>query len=155
MKNNFKFIAVAALSLAIGFSLNNFAMSNIPANFKVAVVDVPQIVKDSKQIQQLKEEQKQKIQDLAKYVQTAKTNISSEKDATKKKALEEKYTKELTTKKSNIEKDYAKKLKAIDKSISDAIEAQAKAGNYNLVLTKGVVLSGGEDITKAVSAAIK
>jgi len=155
MKNNFKFIAVAAVSLAIGFTLNNFAMSNIPTNFKVAVVDVPQIVKDSKQLQQLKEEQKQKIQELAKYVQTAKTNISSEKDATKKKSLEEKYTKELATKKSNIEKDYAKKLKVIDKNISDAIEAQAKAGNYNLVLTKGVVLSGGEDITKAVSAAVK
>ncbi len=155
MKNNFKFIAVAIASLAIGFSLNNFAVSNVPSNFKVAVVDVQKVVSESAQVKALKEEQKKKVQDLTNYVKTAKTSIAAEKDATKKKALEEKYTKELNSKKSALEKDYAKKLKDIDKNISNAIKTQAKSGNYNLVLTKGVVLAGGEDITAEVAAALK
>lgn len=155
MKNNFKLVAVAALSLVIGLSVNNFAVSNVPASYKVAVVDVQKVVSSSKQVAALKEEQKKKISELTSFVQTAKTNISKEKDAAKKKALEDKYSKELTAKKATIEKDYATKLKAIDKSISDTINAKAKAGNYNLVLSKGVVLSGGDDITAAVSAAVK
>lgn len=155
MKMNFKLMAVAVASLAIGFSINNFAVSDVPSNFKVAVVDVQKVVSESKQVQSLKDEQKKKVEELTKYVQTAKTNIAAEKDATKKKELEQKYTKELASKKSAMEKDYAKKLKDIDKNISNTIKAQAKAGNYNLVLTKGVVLSGGEDITAAISAAVK
>lgn len=155
MKNNFKFVAVAVVSLALGFSLNNYAVSNVPTNFKVAVVDVQKVVSQSQQVKALKEEQRQKVQDLTKYVQTAKTSIAAEKDAAKKKSLEQKYTKELASKKASIEKDYAKKLKDIDKNISNVIDAQAKAGNYNLVLSKGVVLSGGDDITSAVAASLK
>ena len=155
MNNKFKFLAVAVVSLAIGFSLNNSAISNVPVNFKVAVVDVQKVVSESLQVKALKEEQRVRVQELAQYVKTAKTSISAEKDATKKKALEQKYTKEIASKKSAIEKEYAKKLKAIDKNISNAIKAQAKSGSYDLVLTKGVVLSGGEDITSAVANALK
>ncbi len=155
MKRNFKLLAVAAVSMAIGFSINNYAISDVPSNFKVAVVDLQKVVADSKQVKTLKEEQRKKVEDLTKYIQNAKASIAAEKDATKKKELEQKYTKELAAKKTTIEKDYAKKLKDIDKNISDTINSQAKNGNYNLVLTKGVVLYGGEDITSAISAAIK
>ena len=54
-----------------------------------------------------------------------------------------------------IKKDYATKLQAIDKSISAAIAQEAKAKSYNLVLTKTSVLIGGDDITAAVSKAVK
>lgn len=154
MKNNFKLISVAVLSMAIGFTASNFAVSDVPANYKVAVVDVQKVVKNSKQVSALKAEQTKKVADLTKYVQTAKANIAKEKDATKKKALEDKYNKELAAKKSAIEKDYATKLLAIDKSISNVIKEKAKAGNYNLVLSKGVVLSGGDDITSSVATAV-
>jgi len=154
MKNNFKFIAVAALSMAIGFTASNFAVSDVPANYKVAVVDVQKVVKNSKQVAALKAEQTKKVSDLTKFIETAKANIAKEKDATKKKALQDKYNKELTAKKNAIEKDYATKLLAIDKNISSIIKAKAKAGNYNLVLSKGVVLSGGDDITDAVASAV-
>lgn len=155
MKNSIKLVSVAALSLLIGLSVSNFAVSDVPSNYKVAVVDVPKVVNSSKQVSALKAEQKQKVADLTNFVKTAKANIANEKDATKKKALEAKYTKELAAKKSAIEKDYAKKLLAIDKSISNVIQAKAKEGNYNLVLSKGVVLSGGVDITSSVAAAVK
>ena len=155
MKNNFKLIAVAAVSMAIGFTANNFAMSGIPQNYKVAVVDVQKVVNSSKQVTALKAEQKKKVADLTNFVKTAKANIAKETDAQKKKALEDKYTKELATKKSAIEKDYANKLLAIDKTISTVIQNKARSGNYNLVLSKGVVLSGGEDITNAIINAVK
>lgn len=155
MKNNFKFLVVATVALCIGLSTNNSAISNVPANYKVAVVDVSKVVASSKQVALLKEEQKKKVADLTKFVQTAKENIAKEKDATKKKALETKYTKELASKKAAMEKDYSAKLKAIDKNISNIINTKAKADGYNLVLSKGVVLSGGEDITAQITAALK
>ena len=54
-----------------------------------------------------------------------------------------------------MEKEYLTKLSAIDDNISKTVETQAKEGGYNLVLAKGVVLHGGEDITQAVIKAIK
>lgn len=155
MKNNLKLLVVATISLSIGFSLNNFAMSNVPQSFKVAVVDIQKIVSNSSEIKNLKEEQKKKLQELTTYIQNAKKEIANEKDPTKKKALEAKHTKELTAKKTAIEKDYIKKIKNADKNIANSIKNQAKAGNYNLVLTKGVVLFGGDDITDTISAEIK
>ena len=52
-------------------------------------------------------------------------------------------------------KTYKTKLAAIDKSISDVISADAKAKGYNLVLSKGSVLVGGDDITEAIVAKVK
>ena len=54
-----------------------------------------------------------------------------------------------------MEKNYANKLSAIDKTISAKITEQAKAGGYDIVLAKGVVLYGGTDITDAVKKAVK
>ena len=155
MKNNFKLFVVAVASLAIGLSVSNYAVSNVPATYKVAVVDVSKVVTSSKQVAALKEEQKKKGQELAKFIETAKNNITKETDAKKKKALEEKYNKEFQTKREAIAKNYETKLLAIDKNISTVIDENAKANGYNLVLAKGVVLSGGTDITTEISKAVK
>ncbi len=155
MKNSIKFLTVALVAFGIGFSINNYAMSDVPANFKVAVVDVQKVVSSSAQVKALKDEQKKKGQELAKFIETAKANINKETDAKKKKALEEKYNKEFQTKRTAIAKNYETKLLAIDKSISTTIDNNAKANGYNLVLAKGVVLSGGTDITDEISKAVK
>lgn len=155
MKNSIKFLTVALIAFGIGFTLNNYAMSDVPANFKVAVVDVQKVVSSSAQVKALKDEQKKKGQELAKFIETAKANINKETDAKKKKALEDKYNKEFQTKRTAIAKNYETKLLAIDKSISTVIDNNAKANGYNLVLAKGVVLSGGTDITDEISKAVK
>ena len=155
MKNSLKFLTVSLVAFAIGLAAGNYAISDVPSNFKVAVVDVQKVVASSSQVKALKDEQKKKGQELAKFIETAKTNLDKEKDAKKKKALEEKYNKEFQAKRDAIAKNYETKLLAIDKNISSVIDKNAKANGYNLVLAKGVVLSGGTDITDAISKEVK
>ena len=155
MKNNWKFLTVALCAFAIGISANNFAVSNVPSNFKVAVVNVPKVVESSKQVQALKAENKRKSDEFMKFVQTANAAMEKEKDEKKKAALKTKYEKEIKAKMESNTKTYKTKLAAIDKSISDVISADAKAKGYNLVLSKGSVLVGGDDITEAIVAKVK
>ena len=122
---------------------------------KIAVVDVQKVVNKSAQVQALKKEQDAKKQELVKFINNARADVSKQTDPKKKEELTKKYDKELTAKREANTKAYKTKLQAIDKSISDTINSQAKALGYDVVLTKGVVLYGGDDITEAVSKAVK
>ena len=155
MKNNLKFLAVSLIAFGIGITAGNYAVSDVPSNFKVAVVDVQQVVASSPQVKALKDEQRRKGQELAKFIETAKTALDKEKDAAKRKSLEQKYNKEFNAKRDAIAKTYETKLLAIDKNISTIINTNAKNNGYNLVLAKGAVLSGGVDITDQIVKAVK
>ena len=153
MKQGIKYFALGLSAFIIGMSVNNYAMSDVTN--RIAVVDVQKVVASSAQVKALKADREAKLKDLATFVQTARTNVSKEKDANKKKALEAKYNKELNAKRTAIQKDYTNKLTNIDKSISATIAQKAKAANYNMVLAKGVVLYGGEDITAEIQKVVK
>ena len=153
MKRTMKFFTFGVLTFAAGLALGNFALSDVPS--KIAVVDVPQVVNSSSQVQALKKEQQAKTKEIVSFVEKARKDVAATTDVKKKKALEEKYTKELNNKRTAMEKNYANKLSAIDKTISAKITEQAKAGGYDIVLAKGVVLYGGTDITDAVKKAVK
>ena len=146
-------LLIAITMFAIGFGLNNVAMSNI--NGKIAVVDVQTVVSNSAQVKTLKKNQEKNIQELDKWIKTARTDIEKQKTEAGKEKLAKKYDAELLKKREKISKEYNEKLKEIDSSISATIAEQAKAGGYDIVLSKGVVLFGGEDITKAISKAVK
>ena len=148
MKKNLGLLIVT-FALLSGF---NFANAE---EFKVAVVDVPAVVNASAQVQALKKDQQAKAEELIKFIEKARKDVASISDAKKKQAAEEKYNKELTAKKGKIDADYTAKLKAIDLSISQQIEQKAKADGYNVVLSKGIVLYGGTDITEAVKKVVK
>ena len=92
MKNNCKFLMIALCAFVIGMTVNNYAVSDVPSNFKVAVVDVQKVVASSSQVKALKEDQKKQNQEISKFIDNAKTAIDKEKDPKKKKTLEEKYT---------------------------------------------------------------
>ena len=148
MKRNF---GLFALTIAIIGALSfNSAMAH-----NIAIVDVPQVVNASKQVQALKKEQQNKADEIVKFIEKARKDVAAITDADKKKAAEEKYTKELQAKKEKMDKDYAEKLKTIDASISKQIEAQAKAQGFDVVLSKGIVLFGGKDITADVIKVVK
>lgn len=123
--------------------------------FTVAVVDVPQVVNASAQVQALKKDQQAKAEEIIKFVEKARKDVASITDATKKKAAEDKYNKELQSMKETMDKAYTEKLKAIDTSISQQIINSAKADGYSIVLSKGVVLYGGDDITSQILKVVK
>lgn len=154
MKNQTKLFIGVAAAFVLGVAVNNFAMSDVAA-YRVAVVDVPQVVDASSKVQALKKEQQAKAKDLAQFIEKARKDVAGTTDVKKKKTLEEKYTKELNTKREALEKDYAKKLAETDAAISAQIANVAKANNYDIVISKGVVLYGGSDITAAVKASVK
>lgn len=148
-----KKLGLLAASIAV---IGGLSFSSVQAqDFSVAVVDVPQVVNASKQVQALKKEQQAKTEEIVKFIDKARKDVSSITDADKKKAAEEKYTKELQLKKERMDVEYAEKLKAIDTSISQQIAAQAKQDGYSVVLSKGVVLYGGEDITSKIMKIVK
>ena len=153
MNNGFKIFTASIIAFAIGFSLNNFAMSDMTN--KIAVVDVQAVVNASSQVLALKKEQEAKGKELIKFVEKARKEVAATTDVKKKQALEDKYNKELAKKKEAMDKNYTTKLTAIDKSISEKIAAQAKDGGFDVVLAKGVVLYGGTDLTEAVKKAVK
>lgn len=155
MKNNLKLLSVSLLAFVVGLTAGNYAMSDTPATFKVAYVNVPKVVESSAQVKALKVQNEKNIQELAKLSETAQIAINKEKDAAKQKALKEKYQKEFHTKRTNMSKAYEKKLLEIDKNIATTIDKEAKSQGYDIVLAKGAVLSGGTDITDSITKLVK
>lgn len=121
----------------------------------VAVVDLQQIVSNSSQVKQLKEEHSKKLADLDKIIVNARGEIANEKDPAKVLLLEDKYMKEFNTKREALEKDYNNRLSAIEKNIKSEIASKARKNSYDYVFAKSVVLYGGEDITSELLNSIK
>ncbi len=142
-------------AFVLGLTANNFAMSNVPASYKVAVVDVQRVVSSSKQIAALKKEQQTQMNELNALLDKARKEVAFASDEKNAKSLEAKYTKELNDKKATMDKNYATKLKQIDAAITKEVENKAKSNGYNLVLSKGTVLFGGVDITGEIIKTIK
>ena len=125
------------------------------AEQKIAVVDVQAVVSKSAQVQALKKEQQAKMQDLEKWLKTAQTDVEKQQTKEGKEKLLKKYNAEFAKKKEAIAKDYAARLQAVDKSITDTISTQARLKGYNMVISKGVVVYGGDDITADVQKVVK
>ncbi len=147
-----KFLSLLTVATAVTIGLSTAVSA---ADISVAVVDVPQVVNASAQVQSLKKEQQAKAEDIMKFIEKARKDVASITDASKKKAAEEKYNKELVAKKEKMDNEYAAKLKALDTSISQQIAAQAQAKGYDIVLSKGIVLYGGKDITAEIIKIVK
>ncbi len=155
MKNSLKIVLLVAFAFGLGLGINNFAMSGVPANFKVAVVDVQKVVSSSKQVSDLKKEQTKKMDEIKAFIENAQSEIAKTPDLKKKEVLANRYDKQLSTKKTAQDKEYAKKLSDIDKNITNVIITKAKKKGYNLVLAKGVVLFGGDDLTEEIAKSVK
>ena len=125
------------------------------AEQKIAVVDVQAVVSKSAQVQALKKEQQAKITDLEKWLKTAQTDVEKQQTKEGKEKVLKKYNAEFAKKKEAIAKDYAARLQAVDKSITETISTTAKAKGYNMVISKGVVVFGGDDITADVQKSVK
>ena len=141
------------LTMAIILGLTSVNM--VFAESKIAVVDVQTIVAKSAQVQALKKEQQTKIQALEKWLKTAQSDVEKQKTQEGKEKLLKKYNTEFAKKKEAIAKDYQARLQAVDKSITETISTTARAKGYNMVISKGVVVFGGDDITTDVAKVVK
>lgn len=142
-----------ATAFVVGMGFNTFVMSNTPS--KIAVVDVNKVVSSSSQIMALKKEQDLKTEELQKWVTRARADVERQKTKESKEKLAKKYDADLVKKQEALQKNYTDKLKSIDKDISGVIAKEAQEKGYDIVISKGVVLYGGEDITTRISKLIK
>lgn len=131
------------------------SVSSAFADDKIAVVDLQQLVNNSSQVKQLKQDHLKKINELDKIIVNARGEIGNEKDPAKILLLEDKYMKEFNTKKNNLEKEYNSKLSSIEKNIKAEITKKALKDGYEYVFAKSVVLHGGKDITSELIETIK
>ena len=121
----------------------------------IAVVDLQQVVNNSSQVKQLKQEHERKMAELDKIIVNARGELSNESDPAKILLIEDKYMKEFNTKREALEKDYGRRLEAIEKNIKSEITKKAEKDKYEYVFAKSVVLYGGKDITSELLQSIK
>ena len=140
---------ICSLALLLAFCTPAFAVD------KVAIIDVQKVVNKSAQVQALKKEQEAKSKELKQFIKKANDEVKAQTDEKKKQEIVKKYEKELAAKREANSKAYKAKLEAIDKTVTATINNYAKTNGYDLVLVKGAVLYGGDDITEAVSKVVK
>lgn len=125
------------------------------AEQKIAVVDIPAVVAKSAQVQELKKEQQVKMQDLEKWLKIVQVDVEKQQTQEGKEKLLKKYNAEFAKKKETLAKNYQSQLQAIDKSITETISATAKSKGYDIVISKNVVVYGGDDITAELQKLVK
>ncbi|MBR6126678.1 OmpH family outer membrane protein [bacterium] len=144
-----KFSLIVLMAAILGFYNSAIAVE------KVAVIDVQAVVTNSKQVIALKDEQQKKIEDLQKWLINVRKEIEKQKTDEAKAKVAKKYEAEYVKKQEAMRKDYMEKLKKIDKSINDTIASKAKEKGYDMVIAKGAVVFGGDDITEEIVKAVK
>ena len=142
-------------TLSLVLTLLLFATGAAMAEQKIAIVDIPAVVAKSAQVQALKKEQQAKMQELEKWLQVAQTDVEKQQSKEGKEKLLKKYNADFAKKKEALAKNYQAQLQVIDKSITETITATAKAKGYNMVISKSVVVFGGDDITTEIQKAVK
>ena len=153
MKINIWFIIECVLVFCVGYNMNDVAVS-FP-KYKVAVIDVPTVLSNSSEIQELKRLQDKDMEELNILISKAQNELLNEPDKSKLLQKEAAYRKQIETKKKEIDEKYNSKLAKINDNIKNVINKEAQKSNYNLVLPTGMVISGGEDITDNVVKKMK
>ncbi len=122
---------------------------------KIAVVDVNKVVGQSKRVQDLKTEQETKIRELNMWLAGIKVDVESRKSEEEKQTLVAEYNKQFAQRQNEIRDNYTQKLKDIENEITELISKAAQEKGYDMVLSKYVVLFGGDDITEEIMATVQ
>ena len=150
---NIWFVVACVLVFCVGYNINDVAIS-FP-RYKVAVIDITEVMSKSSELQELKRAQDKDMEDLNILVSKAQNELLNEPNKSKFIQKEAEYRKQIETKKKDIDKKYTSRLIKINDNIKNIIAKEAKKSNYNLVLPTGMVISGGEDITENVIKSMK
>ena len=153
MKNNIWFVVACVLVFCVGYNMNDVAVS-FP-KYKVAVIDVAQVLENSNEVQDLKRAQDKDMEELNILISKAQNDLLNEHNKSRLIQKESDYRQQIETKKKNMDKEYSSRLAKINNHIRSMISKEAKKSNYNLVLPTGMVISGGDDITANVIKQMK
>lgn len=153
MKRNFYIVVITLLAFAVGYSVNNIAISDTTP--RVAVIDAAQIISNSSAVKSLKADQEKKVSEIEKTLETAKAEISKETDPAKIAELEEKYRNRINEQKLALDTEYSNRMSQIDSEIKAVIIEKSRNLNYDLVLPKNIVFFGGDDITDLIAKEVK
>lgn len=156
MASNIKVILSSTILGAVAGAAAAWGVTNyMNTQPVIAVANVQEIVAASPKVQALQNEQKDKVQNLASFVNNANEEIAKVNNDKDKKELEDKYMAELTLKKAEFERDYINKLSQISEELSQMVNTKAADKGYTLVLSKDAVVSGADDITAELIEIIK
>ena len=127
MKNNIWFIIACVLVFCVGYNMNDVAVS-FP-KYKVAVIDVPTVLSNSSEIQELKRLQDKDMEELNILISKAQNELLNEPDKSKLLQKEAAYRKQIETKKKEIDEKYNSKLAKINDNIKNVINKEAQKSN--------------------------
>ena len=134
---------------------DNVKKNNTVTNPRIAMIDVDRVVAKSSSVKKLKSEHDKKNKELERWLKNVKKQIEKPDSQDVQEKLIKRYDKEFAQKKEEIAKDFQSKLKAVNDDVTSQINAIAKENNYDIVLSKAVVVLGCDDITELIEQQIK
>lgn len=138
-------VVIIIIAFIAGYALKSMFASN-----NVAIIDLPAIGSQAKELQALQEEQQTKSLELQQWLIKAQDEIKKQPNEQKKKELSKKFEEELNQKQTTLQNEYNQKLQALDTRIRQLIAEEAQSKGYNAVMVKGAVMYGGDDITTQI-----
>lgn len=124
-------------------------------SWKIAVVDIMSIVNGSQDVMNLRQNHAIRSQELSQWLQLAQAEVNNQNDQQVKQNLLQKYNAEFAQRRNAVNQLHQQELAVVDQNISKIIMDEAKKLGYNMVLSKNVVVCGGDDITEDVRKLIK
>ena len=119
------------------------------------MVDVDRVVAKSSLVKELKTDYEKKLKELERWLKNVKKQIEKPDSKSVQTKLIKRYDEEFAQKKEEISKEFKSNLKVVNDSITSQISEIAKENNYDIVLSKAVVVFGCQDITEIVEKQIK
>ena len=142
-----KYIFIS-LMLLLAFAGGIYVKSALTSS--VAIVNLEYVLSKSKKLSSIREENKQKLENLSKWVSKVNQELKAQTDTTKQNQLVEQYKKLTHEKEQIIKYEHQQKLKEINNEITSLINKVAKQQGCKIVLINTSVISGGKDITSDV-----
>lgn len=128
---------------------------NSSSSNRIAMIDVDRIVAKSTLVKRLKAEHDKKNKEIERWLKNVKKQLEKPDSKDVQVKLIKRYDEEFAQKKEEAAQIFREKLKEVNAQITSQISEIAKANNYDIVLSKAVVVFGCDDITEIIEKQIK
>lgn len=148
----FKYVQTVLLML-IAFACGMLIKaSSIPT---IAVVNIEQVLENYPKFTAIKQDNENKLNELAQWIEKINAEIDEEKDLEKRHKLADQYRKLTYEKENFIKQEYGSKLQDINVEMTALIDKVAKQNGCSHVFANTSMVTGGKDITQNVIKELK